>query len=324
MASLVAKKATKINPENNVKKSNLKKDLKKNFPLLLMLLPGSLILLINNYLPLVGIVIAFQKVDYRKGLLFGDWVGFKNFEFFLKSSYAYIITRNTVLYNLVFIFFGTAVAIFFALALNEIANKHLKKIYQSTMFLPYFMSWIVISYIGFSFMGNEYGFINNTILNGLGLKAISFYNEAKYWPGIIIFSNIWRYTGYNTVVYLAAITSIDTSYYEAAQIDGASKIKQIMSITVPLLQPVMIIMILLALGRIIKADFGLFYVLPLDSGPLYPVTNVLDTFVYRTMMQGQDYAMASAAGLFQSVIGLIMVVTSNFIVKRFDSEQGLY
>jgi len=324
LLSILTKKANKSIASSYVKRNNFKKDFKKSIPLLLMLLPGSLILIINNYLPMVGILIAFQKVDYRKGLLFGDWVGFNNFKVFLTGAYAFIITRNTVLYNLVFIFLGTAVAIFMAIALNEITKTRLKKIYQSAMFLPYFMSWIVISYIAFAFFGNQYGFINNTILKGLGMKPISFYNETKFWPFIIIFSNIWKYTGYNAVVYLASIAGIDTEYYEAAEMDGASKLKQITSITIPLLKPVIIIMILLALGRIVSADFGLFYVLPLDSGALYPVTNVLDTYVYRAMAQSQDYAMAAAAGLFQSVVGMIMVLTSNHIVKKFNDDSGLF
>lgn len=322
--SMFTKKSGEISANSYVQTRSFKNDIKRNAPLFIMLLPGTLILLINNYLPLIGIVIAFQKVDYRKGLLFGDWVGFKNFEFFLKGSYAFLITRNTVCYNLVFIFLGSAVAIFFAIALNEITKERLKKFYQSVMFLPYFMSWIVISYVAFSFLGNEYGFINNSVLKALGMKSVAFYNEPKYWPFILIFANIWKYAGYNTVVYLASITGIDTEYYEAAEIDGATKLRQIFSITIPLLQPVMIIMILLALGRIINADFGLFYVLPLDSGPLYPVTNVFDTYVYRTMAVSQDYAMASAAGLFQSVVGLVMVLISNYIVKKFDSEKGLF
>lgn len=322
MEAVHNKKFRSKKPENSINKN---KSFLKSWQLLVMLLPGSIILIINNYLPMLGVIIAFQKMNYRAGLFGGEWVGLKNFEFFLKTSYAPIIIRNTILYNLAFIVLGTIIAVFFAIALNEITRKRVKKIYQSAMFLPYFMSWIVVSYVGYALLGTQFGFINTGILKPLGLNPISFYTEAKYWPAILVIANLWKYGGYNTVIYLAAVAGLNAEYYEAAAIDGASKWKQITQITIPLLSPIIIIMVLLSLGRIFNADFGLFYMLPMNSGPLFPVTNVIDTYVYRAMSSGiGDFSMAAAAGLFQSVVGLIFILSSNLLVKKIDAEKALF
>lgn len=325
--SMLGSNTTKLNKnyKNGSKLKAFSAELVKNKVLFLMLLPGTIFLLINNYAPMLGLVIAFQEVDYRKGVFRGDWVGLDNFKFFLDTAYAFIITRNTLLYNLVFIFLGLVVAVFLAIALNELKNKTLAKFYQSTMFLPYFMSWIVVSYIAFAFLGNEYGFINSTILKFFNVDPIAWYVEPKYWPVIIVFLNIWKGVGYSSIVYLAAIANFDIEYYEAASIDGANRWQQITKITLPLLQPIIIIMVLLAVGKIFNSDFGLFYTVPRDSGILYPVTNTIDTYIYRAMSNGVgDISMAAAAGAYQSIVGFVCVMASNMVVKKVDPERALF
>ncbi len=297
----------------------------KSRGLLLLLLPGTIILLINNYLPMAGVVIAFQKSDYRKGLFGGDFVGLKNFEFFFKTDFAALITRNTLLYNLAFILVGTLVALFFAAVLSELRNKFAKKIYQTIILLPYFMSWVVVSYIVFSLFGSDYGFINTQLFPLLGIEPVSWYTQQKYWPFLLIFFNTWHGVGYSSIVYLAAITNMDAALYEAAFIDGASKWQQFSRITLPLLKPIIIIMTLLAIGRIFNTDIGLFYSVPMDSGALYPVTSTIDTYVYRTMASGiGDTNMAAAAGFYQSLVGFVFVVTVNLIVRKIDKASALF
>ncbi|NLM11573.1 MAG: sugar ABC transporter permease [Clostridiaceae bacterium] len=303
-------------------------ELKKNWPLFVMLIPGVAILIINNYIPMFGIVIAFKRYRFHgnfiNSIIQSEWVGFRNFEFFFKTPYAYQITRNTILYNMAFIFLGLVVPVAFAIMLNEITNKRTAKVYQSVMFLPYFLSWIVVSYLAYSFFSIESGFLNRSFLASLGIEPVKWYFEPKYWPFIITFFQLWKYTGYNTVVYLAAISGIDTEYYEAAEIDGATKWQQIRHITIPLLRSLMIIMTLLAVGRIFNADFGLFYHVPRNSGQLYPVTDVIDTYVYRALRNTNNISMAAAAGTYQAIVGCITVFTANFIVRKIDKDKALF
>ncbi len=303
-------------------------ELKKNFPLFVMLLPGMAILIINNYIPMTGIVIAFKRYRFHgsffSSILKSEWIGLKNFEFFFKTPYAYQITRNTILYNLVFIILGLVIPVAFAILLNEITNKRTAKVYQSIMFLPYFLSWIIVSYLAYSFFSIESGFINNTIIAGLGMDPVKWYFEPKYWPFILTFFQLWKYTGYNVVVYLAAITGIDSEYYEAAEIDGATKWQQVKHITIPLLRSLMIIMTLLAVGRIFNADFGLFYNVPRNSGQLYSVTDVIDTYVYRALRNTNNISMAAAAGTYQAIVGCITVFTANYTVRKIDEDKALF
>ncbi|WP_415776784.1 ABC transporter permease subunit, partial [Clostridium perfringens] len=221
------------------------------------------------------------------------------------------------------IILGIVVPVTLAILLNELLNKKLAKFYQSSMFLPYFLSWVVVSYCLYAFLSPEKGYVNG-ILQSMGGKGISWYTEPKYWPFIIIFMSQWKAVGYGTVVYLASICGIDKSYYEAAMIDGASKFQQIKYITVPLLKPVMIIMFITSIGGMFRGDLGLFYQLPKDSGALYPVTNVIDTYVYRGLMNLGDIGMSSAASLYQSFVGLILIVTSNAIVRKVDEENAFF
>ncbi|WP_271628783.1 ABC transporter permease [Caldicellulosiruptor sp. DIB 104C] len=305
-------------------RSGFVKELNKNFPLFIMALPGVILLIAFSYLPLFGLIIAFKDVHYDVGILKSPWVGFKNFEFLFKTPDAFIITRNTLLYNLAFIVLGNLAAIATAIALSEMRARFMAKFYQSVMFLPYFLSWVVVAYMAFAFLSVDLGILNTLILPKLGIEPIAWYVEPKPWPVILILANLWKYTGYNAVIYLAAITGIDPEYYEAALIDGASKWQQIKHITFPLLSPLVVVLVLLGIGRIFYADFGLFYQLPMNSGALYDVTNVIDTYVYRTLMGMNDIGMASAASFYQSIMGFILVLTSNLIVRRLDPEKALF
>ncbi len=309
-------------------KSKLLKGIRNNSTFIAMLLPGLFVLLINNYIPMFGVVIAFKRYrfnkDFFQSIITSEWIGFKNFEFFFKTPQAFEVTRNTILYNLVFIALGIIIPVFLAIGLNEILNKKLSNFYQSVMFLPYFLSWIVVSYLAYSMLSIENGFINRSIINALGLESINWYSEPKYWPFILTFFQVWKYTGYNAVVYHAAISGIDSEYYEAAAIDGATKWQQTKFITMPLLQPVIIIMTLLAVGRIFNADFGLFFNVPKDSGALYAVTDVIDTYVFRALRNSNSVGMASASGLYQAVVGCITVFTANYVVRKIDRDKALF
>ena len=319
-------KAKKLPKEKLTMKDRMKR-FKNNKELLLLTIPGAIWFLVFAYLPMFGVIVAFKRWRIHGGffesLMNSKWVGFDNFKFLFQSSDAWLITKNTVLYNIVFIILGIVLPVTLAILLNELLNKKLAKFYQSSMFLPYFLSWVVVSYCLYAFLSPEKGYVNG-ILQSMGGKGISWYTEPKYWPFIIIFISQWKAVGYGTVVYLASICGIDKSYYEAAMIDGASKFQQIKYITVPLLKPVMIIMFITSIGGMFRGDLGLFYQLPKDSGALYPVTNVIDTYVYRGLMNLGDIGMSSAASLYQSFVGLILIVTSNAIVRKVDEENAFF
>jgi len=305
----------------------IKKVIRNRF-MLLMILPGTIWFLIFAYLPMFGTVLAFKDFRINPDGFFAsvfnsEWVGFKNFEYLFTTNDAYIITRNTILYNLAFIILGLVIAVGFAIMLSELVNKRTAKVYQTGMFLPHFLSWVIISYFAFTFLSVDKGTLNQ-IITYFGGEPISWYSEAKYWPFIIIFVGIWKGVGYNSVIYLAAITGIDKSYYEAAVIDGASKWKQVRYITIPLLKPLMIILTILAIGGIFRSDFGLFYQLPKDSGALYPVTNVIDTFVYRGLINMGDIGMSTAAGLYQSFVGLVLILVANYIVRKVEKDHAIF
>ncbi|HTG71175.1 MAG TPA: ABC transporter permease subunit [Candidatus Udaeobacter sp.] len=310
---------------NHVKKQSLLwKNLKRYRALFLMIIPGMIYLIINNYLPMFGVIIAFKDINYAKGILGSDWIGFKNFEYLFKTADAWIITRNTILYNGSFIIINTVMAIGVAILLNEVKKKLASRFYQSVILLPYLISMVVVGYLGLSMMNVESGFINKQILPLLGIDPISWYAESKFWPYILTLVNIWKNVGYLCIIYLASIIGIDNEYYEAATIDGANKWQQIRSITVPLIMPTIVIMTLLAIGRIFYSDFGLFYQVPLNSGPLQPTTDVIDTYVYRGLMTLGDIGMSSAAGLYQSIVGFVLVLVANYIVSRKNRDQALF
>jgi len=271
-----------------------------------------------------GVFLAFKNFNFGKGIFGSAWCGFDNFKFLFKTSDAFIMTRNTILYNVGFIVLGTVLAIFVAVLMAELGTSLKLKFFQSSLLLPNLLSWVVIAYICFAFLNSESGFVNKSVNRWLGIEPVSWYTEKNAWPGILLFVYLWKNAGYTSIVYLASIAGIDKSIYEAADIDGASRLRQIFSITLPLLKPTVVIMTLMAVGRIFFSDFGLFYQVPMDSGALYGATQTIDTYVYRGLMKLNDVGMSSAAGLFQSVVGFIVVMLANGIVRKTDSENALF
>lgn len=298
--------------------------IKRMLPLYIMALPGLLYLFINNYLPLSGLVVAFKNFDYAKGIYQSDWIGFKNFEFLFKNSAAVVITRNTILYNLAFIAINTAAGIGVAILLNEVTSRKALKFYQTVILLPYLFSMIIISYLVFAFLSTDVGFLNKSILEPLGKAPVSWYNEAKYWPVILPVVNTWKSMGFQAIIFYASVISIDHSYYEAAQLDGAGKLQQIRYITLSFLKPVVIMMTLLAVGKIFYSDFGLFYQVTQNSGAIFSTTNTIDTYVYRALTQMGDVGMAAAAGVYQSVVGFLLILAVNLGVRKISPENALF
>ena len=299
------------------------KRIRKYLPVYIMLLPGFLYLLVNNYIPMTGMVIAFKNVDFAKGILKSDWVGFKNFEYLFKTPDALRITRNTLLYNVAFIIVNLIIGVMFAILLSEIRSRISVKIYQTVILLPYMISMVIVSYLSYAFLASDTGLLNS-ILASVGLKSVSWYTEQSYWPFILVFVNCWKYVGYGTIVYLASILGIDRSLYEAASVDGISKWQEIRYITVPMIKPTIITMVLLNVGRIFYSDFGLFYQVPMNSGALMNVTNTIDTYVYRGLITLGDIGMSSAAGVYQSVVGFVLVLAANKITQKYSSENALF
>ncbi|MCM8709905.1 ABC transporter permease subunit [Clostridium sp. SYSU_GA19001] len=286
--------------------------------------PGLVYFFINNYLPMFGLVIAFKNVDFQKGIFASDWAGFDNFKYLFATSDALIITRNTILYNVAFIIIGTIVQLAFAILLNEIKQKFFSRLYQSLIILPSLISMVIVAYLVYAGLSINTGLFNKSILPALGMEPVAWYAESKYWPVILILVNVWKNSGFGCIIYLASIVGISPEYYEAAKLDGATKWQQITKITIPLLKPVIIMLTILAIGKIFYSDFGLFYQVPMDSGQLYNVTNTIDTYVYRSLMQLGDIGMSSAAGFYQSLVGFILVLVSNLIVRKVSKEDALF
>lgn len=297
---------------------------KQFIPFYLMALPGVAYLLINNYLPMGGIIIAFKNLNFRKGLLGSDWNGLDNFRFLFASKDAWTITRNTILYNLVFIVLGTVIAVTVAILLNEVRSKKASKVYQSSVLLPYLMSWVIINYLAYSLLSADTGLINNSILIPLGQQPVSWYNSKQYWPYILTLVYLWKSTGYAMVIYLSTIVGISQDYFEAALIDGASKWQQIRHITLPLLKPSVITMFVLLVGRIFYSDFGLFYQVTRNSGTLYSVTRTIDVYVYNALMRNSDFGMSSAASVYQSFVGFALILLANGFVRKVSPENSLF
>lgn len=317
---------TTVKNNKNVLKngSSLKKraNFKRFIPIYIMMLPGLVYLFINNYMPLPGLVIAFKQYNAKLGIYGSKFIGFKNFEYLFKTSDAWVITRNTILYNVAFIIVNTVMAILVAVILSELNGKR-KKVYQSVILLPNLISSVIIGYLVFAFFSVENGFANNTILPLMGIEPIDWYSEPKYWPYIIIFVSAWKSVGYNCIVYLATIMGFDRAYYESALVDGATRWKQFKYITLPLLKPTIIMLTLMAVGRIFYSDFGLFYQVPMNQGALYSVTNTIDTYVYRGLLQLGNISMSAAAGLYQSIVGFILVLGANMLVRKLDKDSAL-
>lgn len=291
--------------------------------LILMCLPAIAFFFVFSYMPMPGAYIAFTNFNYAKGIWGSEFVGFKNFQFLFISGQLTLLLRNTVLYNVAFIVLGNFFQVFFAIMLNEVRSKAFKKVTQSMMFLPYFISAVLVSLLVYNLINYDYGFLSN-LVRAMGGEMPKFYQMAGAWPIIIVIVNLWQSTGYGTVVYFAAITGIDTSMLEAAQIDGANGFQRIRYITLPCLKPTVIILFLFAIGGILKGNFGLFYNLVGVNSVLYNTTDIIETYVYRAMMNNFNFSQGSAVGLFQSVVGFLVVISANWVVRKLEPENALF
>lgn len=306
---------------NMVKKK--KTDWKHWLPFYLMGVPGFIYLLINNYLPLAGLQIAFKQFNYRDGMWGSKWNDFENFTYLLGSNDIKIILRNTIFYNLVFIVVGMILGVTVAILLNEVKNKILKQFYQTVILLPYLMSMVIVAYLAYAYLAPESGMING-IISAFGMDKIDFYRESKFWPFILLFINQWKTIGFGMILYYSSLVGISKDYYEAAMLDGATKWQQIRYITLPLLKPTIITLLILNCGNIMRSDFGLFYQVPQNSGMLYSVTDTIDTYVYRMLMINNDIGVSSAAGFIQSIVGFALVLLVNAVIRKLDKDNALF
>ncbi|TYP79860.1 ABC transporter permease subunit [Paenibacillus methanolicus] len=298
------------------------KHLRKNRELLLLAAPGVLFKFVIAYIPMVGLILAFKFYRYDEGIFGSRWVGFDNFEFLVKSQDALRVIRNTLAYNFVYIVLGTVTALLFALLLNELTGR-MVKLYQTTMFLPFFISFVLVGYIGNAFLDHENGFANN-LLTMLGFEPRNWYFETGPWLFILPLVSIWKGVGFSTLVYYAGITGISSDYYEAARLDGATRIQMMLRITLPLLKPLIIILFILGLGNIFRGDFGLHYFVPNNVGMNYATTDVIDTYIFRALTKLADINSAAAVGFLQSVVGLVTVIGANYLVRRIDKDSALF
>lgn len=288
-----------------------------------MALPGILYLMIFCYAPMFGLVMAFQNFNVSKGFFGSPFVGFKNFEFLFATRDAWTITRNTVCYNVVFILLNVVLAMTLAVLLNELYSKRLAKTLQTLLIMPNFLSMAVVAIIVYAFLSQRDGYLNR-ILQSMGHTGRNWYTYRPFWPGLLVLVNAWKSVGYSAVVYLASISGIPEEYYEAAVLDGASKWQQVRYVTIPHLRQIMTILLILNIGSIFRGDFGLFYTVTQNNGMLYPVTDVIDTYIYRALTTLNNTGMSTAAGLYQSVVGFILVLVSNQIIRRVDPESALF
>lgn len=302
------------------KKRKLRRD---TLALFSMMLPGLIYLAVNNYMPMAGLVIAFKQFNFSKGIWGSAWYGLNNFTYLFKTRDAINIIRNTILYNLVFIVLGTVVAVAIAIGLNSLKGKLSKKIYQTLILIPYLVSMVIVSYIVYGFLSTESGFLNK-LITGLGGKSVSWYTEGKYWPAILVIVNLWKGFGYTSILYYATVIGIDSALYEAAAIDGANRWKQIWHVTLPGLKTTIITMVLLQVGRMFFSDFGLFYQVPMHSGLIADVTDTIDVYVYKALTQLNDIGRSSAAGFLQSVLGFVLIIVVNAVVRKVDKESALF
>lgn len=305
-------------------KANKKlKLIRRYIPLYLMMIPGCIYLIINNYIPMAGLIIAFKNVNFSKGIWASDWVGLKNFKFLFSTKDAWVITRNTVLYNLAFIIIGTTFAILIAILICDMRNRKFTKAAQSIIILPSLISMVVVAVLGYAILSTNSGILNK-LLNFFGAENINWYSTPTAWPFILIIVYLWKNAGFQCILFIASIIGINPDYFEAAKLDGASKWQEIKYITIPLIKPTIIMVVVLALGKIFYSDFGLFYQVTRNSGTLYSTTNTIDTYVFRGLMQLGDIGMSSAAGFYQSVVGFVLVLVSNSIIRRKNKESALF
>jgi putative aldouronate transport system permease protein len=298
-------------------------ELSRNKIMFLMVAPALLFFIVFSYIPMVGVYLAFTKFSFDGGIFGSPFIGLQNFKFLYQSGTLWNLTKNTVLYNLAFIFIGNFLQLVCAIFLSQIANKYFKKATQSIMFLPFFISWVLVGAFVFNLFNSDTGVIN-TLLKQFGMQPYDFYLNTAPWKYIIVFFNVWKGLGYGTVIYLASIMSINDEYYEAAEIDGANIFQQIRSITIPLLTPTFILLIIFSLGGILKGQFDLFYQIIGSNGILYDATDIIDTYVYRSLAVNFDIGMGTAAGLYQSFFGFLLVMFVNYIVKKFREDYALF
>ena len=296
---------------------------RKNFTLTMMALPAAVILFIFSYIPIGGLIIAFKDYRYDLGLFGSEWCGLENFKFFFESNDAWRVLRNTIGLNALFISITLVISVALALMMNEIRSRITIKVVQTIMFFPYFLSWVVVGYLLYAYLHHDYGLLNQ-ILNFFGMKSIAWYASSEYWPFILTFMYAWKMAGYYAVVYYAALMSVDDTYYEAAALDGASRWQMVWKITLPLIRSVIIVMVILQIGRIMYADFGLFFNLTGDQGALYATTDVLDTYKYRALRVTGDIGISSAVGCFQAIVGFIMIMGTNLVVRKIDKDSALF
>lgn len=305
------------------KKNGFLHEVKKNRVAFLMLMPTLLFFIINNYFPMIGIYYAFTQFDFKGGLFNSPFIGLKNFDFLFHSGTLFRITLNTILYNVAFIILENVLEILFAIFLSEISSKVFRKVTQSIMFLPHFVSYVILSALVYNVLNYDYGFIN-TSLNSLGVPPYDFYNTPGVWKYIIVLCYLWKSVGYGMVIYLANLLGISPEYYEAASIDGANIFQRIRYITLPYIKPTFITLFLYSIGGILKGQFDLFYQLVGNNGVLFQATDIIDTYVYRSLMVNFDVGMGTAAGLYQSIFGFVLIMTVNYIVKKKNPEYALF
>ncbi len=314
-------KPISLNPSNRRIKSK-RVNWRSEFELTTLALPAIICLFVFSYLPMAGLILAFKKYTYTKGIFGSEFIGLKNFEFFFKSQDAWRLVRNTIGYNVVFIILGIACAVVVALLIYEIKERVWIKFFQTSMILPSFLSWVVVGYITYIVLNPNYGVLNR-MLGVFGIEGIDYYSNTGCWPIILTVTNLWKNVGMDSIMYYAALMSVSSELYEAAEIDGAGKLRQIRAISIPHLVPIIIILGILKIGSIFRGDFGLFYQIPRDIGSLYEVTDVVDTYLYRGLKDG-NIGISSAVGLFQSVVGFVLVVVTNIIVKKISPENSLF
>lgn len=321
MQSNKAEKLPAITPRK--KDTSFMKVVKKHWLLLVMLIPAVAIVIIFSYWPMTGIVLAFKNYRVADGIYGSPWVGLNNFRFLILSGKLWPITRNTLLYNLVFLTVNTVMELTFAIMLSEIVGKYFKKITQTMMFMPYFISWVVIKAVLYNIFSFEKGVLNN-LLASIGVEPFNLYSTPNAWPFLLVFLKLWKSAGYGSVVYLAAVTGLDREMYEAADIDGANIWQKIFRITLPCLAPTIIIMLLLGVGNIFRGDFGLFYQTVGNNALLLPLTDIIDTYVFRALMSSGDIGMAAASAFYQSIMCFFTIMLFNWLVKRYDPDYSLF
>lgn len=282
-----------------------------------------LLVFIFSYLPMCGVIIAFKDYNYSDGIFGSKWVGFENFRVFVSSNEFAKITWNTLYMNFLFIVCGIFAAVLVAILLYEIKSRNATKVYQTVMITPHFLSWVVVAYMAYAILRPNGGFLN-TILAAFGIESTDWYSVPSAWPVILLICNVWKHVGMDSVMYYAALMGIDSSIFEAAEVDGANKFQRTIHIVLPELAGIITILAILKVGNIFRADFGLFYQIPRDVGILYSTTDVIDTYIFRTMRVVGDMSLSSAVGLLQSVVGMVVVLITNFIAKKIDPSRGLF